>query len=79
MPILIMIFFLAVSDEVQVCVFTSLCSRFPSSPLRLAPQNMRSVGVCSRGAEAAQRTSTFESSCVQSLVCAGCSRRHIEL
>ena len=74
-----MISFLTVSDEVQVCVFTSLCSRFPSSPLRVAPQNMRSVGGCARGAEAAARTSTFESSCVQSLVRACWSRRHIEL
>ena len=79
MPILIMIFFLAVSDEVQVCVFTSLCNRFPSSPLRLAPQCRRSVGMCAGGAEAAPRTSTFESSCVQGLLCADCSRRHIEL
>ena len=36
--------------------------------MRLAPQNMRLVGVCARNAEAAARTSTFESCCVQSLM-----------
>ena len=43
--------------------------------MRLAPQNMRLVGVCARGAESAARPSTFESSCVQSLVRV-LSRRH---
>ena len=43
--------------------------------MRLAPQNMRLVGVCARNAEAAARTSTFESFCVQSLVRV-LSRRH---
>ena len=44
--------------------------------MRLTPQNMRLVGGCARGAEVAASASTFESSCVQSLVCARCSRRH---
>ena len=43
--------------------------------MRLAPQNMRLVGVCARGAESAARPSTFESSCVESLVRV-LSRRH---
>jgi len=47
--------------------------------LRLTPQNMRLVGGCARGAEVAASASTFESSCVQSLVRACWSRRHIEL
>ena len=40
---------------------------------------MRLVGGCARGAEVAASASTFESSCVQSLVRACWSRRHIEL